>query len=188
MAKTIITTRRLTLRSPREGDLDALHERVFSEADVMRHAFGGLPFSEARSAEFYAQAFDHEASGRKLGVLVETATEQVIGFSGLMACKALEVDDYEIGFVLAKPAWKKGYATEIGLGQLEYGFSVVGCSRLLAQVSPENSRSIAALERIGMLRHKTIESEGRGTRHIYMAYALHNSSLNTESDSSSRLA
>ncbi len=186
MATEIITTSRLTLRRPIEGDLEALHERVFSDADVMRYAFGGAPFSKTRSAEFFAQAFDHEASGRKLGVLVEAVTKQVIGFAGLMACKALDAHDYEIGFVLAKTAWKKGYATEIGLGQLEYGFELVGCSRLLAQVAPENSRSIAALERIGMLRYSTIESEGRGTRHIYIAHAQPNFLLTT--DATGRLA
>ncbi len=157
-----------------EGDLESLYEKVFSDGEVMRYVFGGTPLSKQRSAELFSSAFDHDATGLKLGVLVEKDTDEVIGFSGLMECKVLGDNDYEIGFVLAKAAWKKGYAAEIGQGQLQYGFEKVGCNRLLAQVAPANVHSIRALERIGMKHHSTLESEGRGTRHVYVASSRYN--------------
>jgi RimJ/RimL family protein N-acetyltransferase len=102
-------------------------------------------------------------------VLEERATVEIIGFAGLIACDALGVHDYEIGFVLARTAWRKGYATEIGHAQLRYGFETVGCARLLAQVSPDNARSITALERVGMRHHAIVETRGRGLRRVYVA-------------------
>ena len=170
MATEIISTQRLSLRSPIPSDLEILYERIFSDDRVMRFVFGGVSLSRDRASEFFASAFDCEATGRKLGVLVEKDSLEIIGFSGLIACSALGEKDYEIGFVLARAAWGNGYATEIGFGQLEYGFSTLGCKRLLAQVATENARSIAVLRKIGMTFHSSMLTEGRGPRQIYVAH------------------
>ncbi len=170
MITEIISTPRLSLRSPVRSDINALHERVFSDAEVMRFVLDGAPFTQDRTNEFFASAFDHNSTGLKLGVLVEKASSEIIGFSGLMACRVLGENEHEIGFVLSRSAWGKGYAAEIGHGQLKYGFGVVGCARLLAQVAPENAHSIAALEKIGMTFHSSVQSEGRGSRQVYVAY------------------
>jgi len=170
MAAEIISTPRLSLRSALPADLDPLHERVFSDSEVMRFVFRGVPFDLDQSAAFFTSAFDHDATGLKLGVLIEKATSALIGFSGLMECRALDAPDYEIGFVLSQAAWGKGYATEIGHAQLKYGFGTVGCTRLLAQVATENHSSIAALKKIGMAFYGNLHSEGRGLRQIYVAH------------------
>ena len=112
--------------------------------------------------------FDHHASGKKLGVLIERATAQVIGFAGLLQCDVLGGPDYELGFVLRRSAWGRGYATEIGRGQLEYGFGTLGLGRLLALVSPKNSASITVLEKIGMKFHSTVVNDQRGDRQVYV--------------------
>jgi RimJ/RimL family protein N-acetyltransferase len=169
MATETISTPRLILRSAMPSDLDTLYERIFSDAEVMRFVLGGGALTQAKTAEFFASAFDHEGTGLKLGVLVEKESSEIIGFSGLMECRVLGEKDYEIGFVLARSVWGKHYATEIGYGQLNYGFGTVGCARLLAQAAPENLVSIAVLEKIGMVFHCKITSE-RGTRCVYVAY------------------
>jgi [ribosomal protein S5]-alanine N-acetyltransferase len=170
MTSEMISTARLRLRSPIQSDLKTLYQQIFADAEVMRFVLGGAPFTIDRAAEFFASAFDHEETGFKLGVLVEKENEEIVGFSGLMESHALGQKEYEIGFVLSRSAWGKGFATEIGQGQLRYGFEVAGCSRLLAQVAAENVRSVAALERIGMSFHSGVVTEGRGPRQIYVAY------------------
>ena len=52
--------------------------------------------------------FDHDASGTKLGALIERATGHVIGFAGLLQCDTLEEPDYELGFVLRRSAGAVG--------------------------------------------------------------------------------
>ncbi len=133
----------------------------------MRQAFGGV-LGRDDAAAFFQADFDHAGSGRKLGTLVELSSGNIVGFSGLMQCHALAADDYELGFVLARPAWGKGYATEIGRGQLQYGFGTLKCTRLLALAAPTNLPSISALRKIGMHYHSTMQMEGRGERQIYL--------------------
>ena len=165
----IIVTPRLRLRSLDLTDLQLLHDHVLSDAAVMALALSGQPMSSLESREFIDRNFDHDASGKKLGVLIERATEQVIGFAGLLQCDVLGEPDYELGFVLRRSAWGHGYAAEIGRGQLEYGFNVLGLRRLLALVSPKNNASIAVLKKIGMEFHSTVHDAQRGDRYVYVA-------------------
>lgn len=167
--KEIIATPRLLLRSPAPADLQSLHDHVLSDAAVMRFAFFGRPMSTLESRAFFDRYFDHEGSGRKLCVLAERATVEVIGFAGLLPSDALGEADYELGFVLRRSAWGKGYATEIGRGQLAYGFGELGLRRLLAQAAPDNAASIAALKKIGMEFVCTVENDQRGERRVYLA-------------------
>jgi ribosomal-protein-alanine N-acetyltransferase len=171
MRTEVIGTSRLSLCSASAEDFPALFERVFSDAEVMRHVVSGQAMSLQAAEAFYAEKFDAHASGQKPGVLVERSSAQVIGFSGLMRCTALGENEFELGFVLARQAWGKGYAQEIGHAQLRFGFAKLKCGRLLAQVSPSNGASIAVLSKIGMQLHSTIQSPGRGTRHVYVANA-----------------
>jgi len=171
MRTEVIGTSRLSLCSASAEDFPMLFERVLSDAEVMRHVVSGQAMSLQAAEAFYAERFDAQASGQKPGVLVERSSAQVIGFSGLMPCTALGKNEFELGFVLARQAWGKGYAQEIGHAQLWFGFSTLKCARLLAQVSPNNGASIAVLSKIGMRLHSTIESPGRGERHVYVANA-----------------
>lgn len=118
MATEIIATSRLSLRASVPSDLALLHMHVFSDAEVMRYVLTGVPLTLNQAEDFFDSSFDHHGTGRRLGVLVERSTQAVIGFSGLMPCQALGAEDYELGFVLSRQAWAKGYATEIGFGRL----------------------------------------------------------------------
>ncbi len=164
----IIVTPRLVLRSPTPADLQPLHEHILSDAAVMRQAFSGRPMAADELLAFFQRNFDHGASGRKLGVLTERATGDVIGVAGLAPCDVLGEPDYELGFVLRRSAWGRGYATEIGRGQIQYGICDLELRRVVAQVSPGNEASIAVLKRIGMQFRRAIEHSERGARSVYV--------------------
>ncbi len=168
----IIVTPRLVLRSPLAQDLQGLQDHVLSDPEVMQLAFSGAPLSSEQSRAFFDANFDHDRTGRKLGVLIERDTGTLAGFAGLVACGALGDADYELGFVLRREAWGRGYATEIGVGQIEYGFGTLRLGRVLAQVSPHNHGSIATLRKIGMVFHTAVRSEDRGERLVYAACRL----------------
>ncbi len=168
MTIEIITTDRLVLRSPVDADFDSLYKVVFSVPEVMSQAFGGEPHSEKTAADFFEHSFDHDGNGKQLGVLTEKDSDTIIGFAGLLQCSVLSQPDYEIGFILGREFWGKGYATEIGRAQIEYGLNVIGCERLLAQVAPTNKPSIYVLRKIGMVYHARVETESRGIREVYI--------------------
>jgi RimJ/RimL family protein N-acetyltransferase len=166
--KILINSERLFIRAPRPEDFDPLHQAVLSDAEVMRFAFHGQPFDRDRALGFFSNVLDHEATGRKPGILIERSTNDVIGFAGPLLCSVLGEPDYEIGFVLSRRTWGRGYASEIGRAQIEHGFTTLKLDRVLAQVSPENAASIRVLERLGMRRCTTTESSGRGIRLVYV--------------------
>lgn len=166
----ILSTPRLILRATTQADIQPLHECIFSVPDVVRFVFAGEPFSLHQSEEFITNKFNFAGSPTGLSTLVEKNSGTVIGFSGLSACKPLGQDDLELGFVLAKSAWGKGYATEIGKAQIEFGFGQLGRSRLLAMVAPDNTPSIHVLTKIGLKHEADVTVEGRGIRRIYCVY------------------
>lgn len=167
MDDVMIATERLALCYPQENDFAALLP-LLADPEVMSMAFCGHAMDTASARRFFETELDWKRSGRKPGVLREIATSRVIGFAGLKACDALADDDVELGFVLASASWGKGYATEIGLGQLAYGFDTLGCRRVLGLVSPRNTASRNALKKLGMVYHRTVETAGRGDREVFI--------------------
>ncbi|HQT75048.1 MAG TPA: GNAT family N-acetyltransferase [Acidiphilium sp.] len=163
----IIFTSRLVLRTPLSSDLQHLHDHVLSDTDVMKMAFAGASMSFQQSISFFEANFDHAHTGRKLGILVERDTSAFVGFAGLLPCNVLNQPDYECGFVLRRAVWGRGYATEIGRGQIEYGLEKLQLNRLLAQASPQNRGSISVLEKLGMEFKTSIQTAERGERHVY---------------------
>lgn len=122
----ILTTPRLILRATMDSDIPLLQQRIFSDGDVMRYAFAGVTMSDDRSESFIRRFFTFGESLTGIAVLLEKP-DKLIGFAGLFACDALGADDLEIGFVLARQAWGRGIATEIGEAQLAFGFDQLKC-------------------------------------------------------------
>jgi ribosomal-protein-alanine N-acetyltransferase len=163
----VLTTPRLVLRAVREADIPQLYQRIFSVAEVMHRVFAGGVLSRIESESFIRANFNFKAAPIGLCVLADRANGEVVGFAGLNACRALADDDLEFGFVLAREAWGKGLATEIGQAQLGFGFQKLGCLRLLALASADNAASIGTLEKLGMRFHSDVTPSGRSLRRVY---------------------
>jgi RimJ/RimL family protein N-acetyltransferase len=166
-AAVLIDTPRLVLRVAQPADFGPLFAHVLSDAVVMRHVDAGGALDRDRAAAFFATAFDHDGSGGKPGVLVEKASGEPIGYAGPRRCRVLDADDLEIGFVLARAAWGRGYGSEIGRAQIAHVTGALGRPRALALAAPDNAASIATLLAIGMGFVTTIEVAGRGRRSVY---------------------
>ena len=163
---TVLETPRLRLRQVVPDDFELLYSSIFGDELVMRY-LSGQPLTREKSLSVFNEVFDHEGLGRKPGVVELKETRELLGYAGLMPCSALDEDDYELGFVFKREAWRKGYGTEIGLAQLSYGYQATGRSRLLAQVRPANDASRKTLGRIGMEFVKEYERPERGVWQVY---------------------
>ena len=166
-ARVILTTPRLALRAATEADIPVLQKLIFSDSDVMRFAFAGAPMAGSAAEEFIRKFFTFGDRLTGMAVLTEKADGEVIGFAGLSPCDALGAGDFEIGFVLARRAWGRGIATEIGEAQLAFGFEQLECTRLLGLVNPQNAPSIHALEKLGMRHLTAVADTRRGPRSVY---------------------
>ena len=164
----ILTTPRLILRTTTENDIPILQQRIFGDSEVMRHVFLGAPMPNERSESFIRRFFTFGESLTGMSVLAVRTTRDVIGFAGLFPCEPLGVADLEIGFVLARQAWGRGIATEIGEAQLAFGFEELGCERLLGMVHPQNAPSIHALTKLGMRYLKDVTESNRPNRSVYV--------------------
>ncbi len=58
-------------------------------------------------------------------------------------------EDPELGFVINPRYWKHGYAYECCCSAIEYGKTELGFKRIHAFVRPENTASVALLEKLG---------------------------------------
>ena len=82
------------------------------------------------------------------------ATGNFIGSVGLSAVTfdADFVPAVEIAWRLTAPSWGQGFASEAAGACVSHGFSVLGLSEIVSYTIPQNKKSIAVMERIGMSR------------------------------------
>jgi RimJ/RimL family protein N-acetyltransferase len=87
------------------------------------------------------------------GILPLGAAE-IIGWAGLQYLP--ELDETEVGFLLDKPFWGKGYATEAAQASIQFGFDQVHLDQIIALVHADNLASRRVLEKCGMVYENTL--------------------------------
>ena len=165
--RIILVTPRLILRTATEQDIPIMHERVLGDGDVMRYVFQGVPMTLERAGQVMRKFFTFGDTLTGIAVLTEKPAAEIIGFAGVFPTEALGADDFEIGFVLARHAWGRGIATEIGEAQLAFGFERLNCGRLLGLADPQNAPSIHALKKLGLRYLKDVTEPGRANRSVF---------------------
>lgn len=158
-----IRTDRLDLRAFQPADLAPL-QALLGDARVVRQLFDGRPKSPEEVRALVDAEFSFGRAPLGLAVLELRATSEVVGFGGLIPCAYLDEGEVELGFAFAERAWGKGYATEIGQGQIDYALGPLGLSRVHGLAHPDNAASLAVLRRIGMRESATVQAGTRGPR------------------------
>jgi ribosomal-protein-alanine N-acetyltransferase len=176
---TWLTTERLALRRFTQDDRGWVAE-LFSDPDVMRYVGGPWPrpkideMFEIRMLQYYDR---HPGLGA--WVTLEQSTDAVIGFHLL---NYIQGESFiQVGYFIAKPAWGKGFATEMATRLLRYGFTDLGLPQITAITHLENRGSQHVLEKAGLHRHGE-----RSFRHP--AYAPHGPQAWFERDAADWLA
>ena len=145
---TILETERLILREWTPADVRAVYE-MCSDPLVMRHIGDGRAWETLGRAELWMErvtgAYREHGYGRY--AVVEKATGRVVGSCGFGPPGGpLGID---FGYVYARAAWGRGYATEAGRACLRYGFERFGFEEVIADTDLENHASRRVLEKIG---------------------------------------
>ena len=141
-----IETERLIVRPVVESDaVDAMP--VFGDPEVRKYTGGAYTAEEMPAV--VARMLERQARGELLlQPVVEKATGAVVGASGLQ--RLAGGPDIEIGWMLARPVWGKGYATEMSRAVLRYGLEELKLPRIVATIDPRNQASIAVANRLAM--------------------------------------
>ena len=88
------------------------------------------------------------AADGTIALLALDAKAEIIGWAGLQYLP--ELDETEVGFLLDRPFWGKGYATEAALASLRFGFEHCELDHTIALVHPENHASRRVIEKCGL--------------------------------------
>ena len=152
----LIETPRLTLRNWRETDRDAFRA-LHADAEVMADLGGPYTGPQAdKKFGRYAQSFEEHGYTRWL---IESPEGAFLGYAGVMPSRPNHPlgPHADIGWRLARHAWGHGYAMEAARAALDDAFTRVGLTQVLAYTAPDNLRSQAVMERLGLIRTPALD-------------------------------
>jgi [ribosomal protein S5]-alanine N-acetyltransferase len=90
----------------------------------------------------------------------DRSTGERVGRGGLSRAVVDGRDCLEVGWVLHRTFWGRGYATEIGRAGLALAFGELGADDVVSFTEPHNRRSRAVMERLGFGYTKDISING----------------------------
>lgn len=93
-------------------------------------------------------AYNYCVRGYGMFAIVERASEEVIGFCGLVHPDGQP--DAELKYAFKRQAWGQGYATEAANALVDYGACVHGLKQIIATVEPEHLASHKVLLKVGL--------------------------------------
>jgi RimJ/RimL family protein N-acetyltransferase len=156
-----LETERLILRGLQPSDIPALVQ-LWSDPDVTR--FMGGP----RDKDWLRDAFEGDLRNPSPSTyddpwpVIEKPSSRLVGHCGLLAKDIDDQPEIELVYVFAKPAWGKGYATEVALALKEYAQGCLDLHRLVALVDPQNAASARVAEKAGLcFERKVVRPDGK---------------------------
>ena len=164
--KIILRTDRLCLRRIQASDISTLID-LWCDPDVTKYLGGPRDREKIKPLfeEDIENPFAHEYD---LWPVEELATNEVVGYCGLLEKEVDGKDEIEINYIFKESAWGKGFAKEIGKGIIEYAFNVKKLDRLIALIKPENKASEFVAKKIGMKYEKEVIRPGGEKRKVYV--------------------
>ena len=151
-------TQRLRLRPFVHGDAFHLHQ-ILAVEGVLRYYPSSDPPDLERVERLVARQLVHwEEHGYGWWAVDDKANEALIGWSGLQYLP--DTDEIEIGYLLARPHWGQGLASEGARVGMDFGFSQLNIPTIIGIVHPENIASQRVLEKIGLVFQEEAEYFG----------------------------
>lgn len=166
-----LETDRLVLRPWQERDFDPYH--AMNQDPHVREFYPGLQSLE-KSRDFMRRAIEQD---ERHGYFFQPVFEKTSGdFIGDLGLAKIEFDapftgGTEIGWMLKRKFWGRGYAVEMAQALLDHAFCELRLTEVLAFTVPANTRSRRVMEKLGMrhdpegdFEHPSIP-EGHAFRH-----------------------
>lgn len=151
----VLRTERLLLREWRPEDRAPF---AALNADLAVNEFLPKPLTRAESDaladRFEAHRVEHGFTFWAVGA---PGVAPFVGAVGLVrvSFEAPFTPAVEIGWRLAREHWGQGYATEAARASLAFAFDVLDLDEVVSFTVPENVRSRAVMERLGMVHDVT---------------------------------
>lgn len=151
-------TARLMVREMTLNDLDFI-ATMLADPDVMR--FYPKRYDRVESVEWIRkqqERYGHDGCGVWL---VERRANQVpVGQAGLVRVMIEDAQELAIAYLIHRPYWQQGFATELAVALQRYAFSTHGVQRVITLIRPENGRSLSVARRSGMREERKVTWAG----------------------------
>jgi RimJ/RimL family protein N-acetyltransferase len=82
-----------------------------------------------------------------------------------------DIEEVEVGYHINRSFQIQGYATEAAIGCMTLAFDLLGISRLISMIRPENVPSRRVAEKNGM----TVEAELFWHEYVHLLYSINRS-------------
>lgn len=166
----VLETDRLLLRRLTFEDIDNL-AHLYADPDTMRF-FGG-PRDRAGAEDevkWCLQQYERNITtggcGPALWATILKSENQFVGRCGLLPQGVDGKPELEIAYMIARPYWNQGLATEAARSLKAWGFEHYKFPRLISTIIPGNMASIRVAQKNGMHYEKDIEFDGI-LHHLY---------------------
>jgi ribosomal-protein-alanine N-acetyltransferase len=160
--QVLMKTPRLGIGEITLSDLDRIREYA-RDTEVMRYLM--LWFDTDRQIEdFVNQGISQADSSERKEYVLTIETIAPVKFVGT-AIIAFDHDSpasAEIGYIITRSEWGKGYATETAQALIGYGFRTLKLHRVFGKCDERNSSSARVLEKCGL------KYEGTRREHIWL--------------------
>lgn len=163
-----LETERLILRPFREGDFDAFHD-MCADPEVMRYiSFDGKPFNRFQTWIYLAQILGHcQLRGYGMWAVEDRSEGQLVGRIGFMNPEGWP--GFELQWMLGRPFWGQGFATEGAKAALEHAFLELEQEHVISMIHAKNTRSIRLAERLG----ESLEGKTKLLGYRLLVYGIH---------------
>lgn len=161
----MLETARLTLRKPTAEDWELMHTMTAPE-EVSQYLGG---------QESDGQAFERMLRGIGCWTLYgfgPMAVYERDGGAFVGSCGIFRrgrdlgsaFDPYpEAGWIVARPHWGKGYASEAMEAVIKWGMGELGMTRIVAIIDPDNAASLRIAEKLGFAEIDRVDYKGETT-------------------------
>ena len=153
-----LETARLRLRAFRQDDLDA-YAGFSADPEVMRYIAAGNVLTAAEAWRQMAFFTGHWGLlGYGMWALADKESDALVGRVGFLHPPGWP--DFELGWLLGRPFWGRGYALEASRVALRYALDTLGRRRVISLIRPDNHRSIKLAVALGERRSAEIQLFG----------------------------
>ncbi len=143
-----LSTSRLVLRPFTEEDVEPLHT-ILAQKDVLRYFPNRKPPSLEGVGRFIAGQLRHwEEHGFGWWAVELKGQKGLIGWNGLQYLP--ETEEIEVAYLLGRPYWGQGLATEGARASLSYGSSQLKLESIVAIVHREHIASQGVVKKLGI--------------------------------------
>jgi [ribosomal protein S5]-alanine N-acetyltransferase len=158
MNSIVLETPRLWLREMTGDDLDFV-------ATMMAHPevnhYYERRFTRAESKEWLSRQLDrYRRDGHGLWLVTDRTSGEPVGQVGLCMQAVDGTRHAEVGWLLHRPYWGQGYATEAGAATRDAAFERWAYDHVISLIRPVNVPSQRVAVRIGMTHGRTVRFHG----------------------------